>query len=246
MAYSFSYDYPNKVLDMRENPRIQMNIENDFVNSLKWFLESSFHVPTGRAFAIAECLLSIMSDSALHYHTPVHPLWMLKFYMDKVLPFGGGHNGALDRVELLCLWFHDAIYIPANYDNEERSFEFMKALMKPYLERHDLDRAKTIIHETACYDSEDGQFSCPLLMDLDLCNFCFEPEAYADASRLVKKEFMPIRGEEVYESGRKVLLQKFLNRPRIYRTELFRDNFESKARDNIFSSIGKTVDKISV
>ncbi|HEX2972138.1 MAG TPA: hypothetical protein VHP11_07385, partial [Tepidisphaeraceae bacterium] len=177
--------------------------------------------------AIARCLFERMSDGTLFYHTPLHVLSMLGFAQD--------HGIALEPWQQLCIWFHDAIYVPSAKagENEHCSALFMHALLQSHLPADVLSQAEAGIEATALYHSPDVDPAFHVILDLDLCNFAWDREGYRAASDDVAREMIPVHGKEKYPLGRKKFLTDMLARQSIYRTEVFRANFEALARANV-------------
>ena len=85
-------------------------------------VETGLPAPYSRAVAGSIC--ELMSNDTLFYHNYIHPLAMFSF---------AEQNGIeLELWERLAVWFHDAIYIKGNKNNERRSADLVDALFKDH------------------------------------------------------------------------------------------------------------------
>jgi len=182
---------------------------------------------------ITRIVLDLMLHTKRKYHTPVHVIGMFE-WAEK-------HGIKLSKAQQLAIWFHDSIYVAVREDSEERSSLFMKALVGGLVSPEILSEAHRIIISTR-YHLVDGMLviegkrisdSEKLVMDLDLSHFAREEEVCLYADQLVKEEFVPLVREEDYEKGRIDFFKALLARKSIYKTDLFKEQFEDKARENI-------------
>ena len=72
--------------------------------------------------------------------------------------------------------------------------------------------------------------------DIDLAIFGKPAAEFDDYEEKIWKEWSWI-GESAYREGRKIVLNKFLQRKPIYHTEFFRNKYEKMARANLERSI---------
>jgi predicted metal-dependent HD superfamily phosphohydrolase len=146
------------------------------------------------------------------------------------------HNIKLSKAQQLAIWFHDSIYVVLSKDSERRSADLLKALVGETNPPHVSSHAQCIITYTRDF-MKDTDNTWPegsdLVMDLDLSHFAREEEVFLYTNKLVKEEFVPVVGEEEYEKGRKDFFEQLLSRKNIFRTNLFKEKFEAKARENI-------------
>jgi predicted metal-dependent HD superfamily phosphohydrolase len=158
----------------------------------------------------------------------------------------------LDRTRRLCadavavelsLWYHDAVYDPRAKDNEQRSASLArKAALGMGLGKEVASKAQSLVlatahtGEAAFAESADGDTR--IVMDIDLAILGAAPRRFAAYEAAIRREYRSL-AEAEYQEGRTLLLRSFLARPRIYLTEPFRERLESRARDNIASSISR-------
>ncbi len=161
-----------------------------------------------------------------HYHDTTHLMACL---------------GGLDQVKNqmqdpnaaeLALWFHDAIYWPRRKDNEERSAQwaaqFMTTAGLPVTQR---DQVVRLILETK-HSARPSQGDARFVIDIDLGILGQNDAAYKAFERNVRKEYRWVPWID-YVKRRSAVLQSFLDRPRIYSTDWFRERLETQARSNL-------------
>ena len=142
-----------------------------------------------------------------------------------------------DEVET-AMWFHDAVYDPRAKDNEARSAAWaVQALAEAEIANDNAERVAALILATK-HDREPDGADGALLLDVDLSILGREPEAFAAYDRAIRKEYAWVP-EADYRAGRAAILESFLRRPVIYRTEFFRNRLEAQARDNLQSCIAR-------
>lgn len=113
-----------------------------------------------------------------------------------------------------ALW-HDALYDPRASDNEERS-----AALVP-----EDARAAQLILATKKHEPLDGGEDMRWLLDADLWILGAPPRTYRRYAQLIRQEYAHVPDEAFY-SGRAAVLERFLQRPRLY----FGDFPEREAR----------------
>lgn len=140
-----------------------------------------------------------------------------------------------EEVEV-ALWFHDAIYEPRSNENEAKSAEL--ASSKIQIAGGSLEcvkRISTLIMVTqhaAVPQSDDAR----VLVDVDLAILGESPERFDEYETQIRGEYSWVP-EFIFERERKRILREFLARPAIFNTTLFRERYESRARDNLQRSI---------
>lgn len=226
--------------DIRKADFIQQQRQEDFfVGDCAKFLNQTYNIYLDAAYAIAHCLFARMNDFRLHYHTPIHIL--------SIFDFAREHKISLQHHETLAIWFHDAIYEPTNKNNEERSTDFMIALVSEYIPYEKYSAAANIIEDTARHLEPLQYNSSDLVLDLDISNFACDCVEHLTANEAIRREFSQYSDLE-FLKGRLDFLQKFLAKGFIYRTPIFKEKFETKAITNIqedIEEINRTLGRIS-
>jgi predicted metal-dependent HD superfamily phosphohydrolase len=136
-----------------------------------------------------------------------------------------------EMITELCIWFHDVVYDPRRYDNEEQSAKYAAQTLKRISLHEHIDVVKTMIESTK-HSGEVKDQDTRVLLDIDLTILGQSQEEYLSYSKAIRKEYNHLSDEE-YIRRRKEILTRFLNKDNIYHTELFRAKYEEKARENI-------------
>jgi predicted metal-dependent HD superfamily phosphohydrolase len=161
------------------------------------------------------------------YHTLEHVAAML----ETVSSF---ENELHDPIAVpLAVWFHDAVYDAKRGDNEEQSVAYAMAALKqggalpallPTLER--------LILATKTHHAAAGDTDCQILLDADLAVLGSSPEDYERYAQAIRQEYAWV-SESDYRTGRKKVLESFLQRERLYQTQRLFDQLEQIARENL-------------
>ena len=134
-----------------------------------------------------------------------------------------------DAVEL-ALWFHDAVYVPSDPENERRSAELFLAQSKganPVFRRRVCGLILATRHHCpAC--SNDRQF----IEDIDLAGFGASWEEFMREGDLLREEFAA-QPDAQYYTGQVCFLARLKRRPWFFATGYFRDRYEAKAQENL-------------
>ncbi|MBC5992021.1 HD domain-containing protein [Pontibacter cellulosilyticus] len=161
-----------------------------------------------------------------HYHNLAHIAYMLELaekYKQEHLKY--------DPL-LFAIFYHDIIYSPTRSDNEERSAELARErLNRIGLPSADITFIKEMILATKSHRPQHNE-TTNFLLDLDLAILGTGWQKYNVYREAVRKEYS-VYPDAVYKSGRKSVLQRFLAQPQIFKTELFRDRLELRARENL-------------
>ena len=137
-----------------------------------------------------------------------------------------------------ALIFHDAVYDPHRDDNEVCSADWacrvMEELCRPEEERA---RVRGLILATA-HTSEPRTADEALLLDIDLSILGADEATFDEYDRSIRGEyeFVP---ETRYREARAEVLMSFLRRERIYRTSLYSERLESRARANLQRALAR-------
>jgi predicted metal-dependent HD superfamily phosphohydrolase len=180
----------------------------------------------GSGISIFTHLANAYAEPSRAYHTAEHIL-------DCLTQLDRHRDVAVkpDEVEA-ALWFHDAVYLPAATDNEERSARLAQTALLACAVSLEIARriAEMILatrHLTVSRET-DAQLVC----DIDLSILGREPEVYQEFERRIRREYSWVP-EASYRSARSEVLAGFLRRHSIYQTSQFRDLYELPARKNL-------------
>lgn len=178
---------------------------------------------------ILQDLLTRYSEPKRAYHNLEHIVAML----DEL-----EHLNEKDPAVALAIWFHDAAYDPKMKENEEHSAELAKDAIKKIALPDSLGEQVSNLVTATRHDVTPTEHAAQILVDLDLM-ILGKPEKEFDAYEVgIRKEYDWVPQSE-FNTRHSNILQSFLNRPSIYSTQLFRDKYESTARNNLLRSIKK-------
>jgi predicted metal-dependent HD superfamily phosphohydrolase len=210
---------------------IKYTLNEEEENYLKTCLFSTlkyFKVPEDKAEEIYDRLYCEYNDWNRHYHNLSHILSLINLrekYADKII--------RIHQFDL-AIWFHDSIYDAKKKDNEVQSADLFIEFMRPYLTKEELIFVKSLILSTIKHfpllpEDSDHHF----FLDFDLAVLSAEKETYLLYSDAIKGEYKTIFSFLVYSGGRKKVLESFNQRESIYFSQIFRENYEQKARENL-------------
>ncbi len=162
-----------------------------------------------------------------HYHTLDH--------VESVLDTATSLWGAAEPPPalLLAAWLHDVVYDTRAADNEERSADFARTLLRPLgLPEELLEATARLILLTKGHRAEAGDRAGQVLLDADLAVLGADEAAYDRYAAAIRREYAWVP-EADYRAGRARVLEEFLRRPRIYHTEAMRARASARARRNL-------------
>ncbi|WP_126247220.1 HD domain-containing protein [Chitinophaga rhizosphaerae] len=140
---------------------------------------------------------------------------------------------------LYAIYFHDFIYQPKRKDNELKSAEeaifYLRKVGAP-VERQ--DKVYRYILATAGHQPELSDPDLDYFLDFDLSILSAPEERYKVYAKNIRREYRMYSWLD-YRNGRVKVLQHFLAMPHIYRTELFREKYERRARLNLERELEK-------
>jgi predicted metal-dependent HD superfamily phosphohydrolase len=132
----------------------------------------------------------------------------------------------------MALWFHDAILDVRRHDNEARSGAWaLRVLTRAGV---DVDRARRVrdLVVATRHDGRPCDADCRVMLDIDLAILGAEPARYDRYETDVRREYAHV-SDFIFRRRRAQLLEDFLVRPRIYRTERAKRELEDRARSNL-------------
>lgn len=182
------------------------------------------------AAGLFEQLVACYEEPHRRYHTLLH-LGECIERLGPVLSLAG-HPGEVE----VALWFHDAVYDPRRQDNEAQSALWARqALEAADLPGEALSRVESLIMATrhsVLPETPDED----LLVDVDLSILGSAPARFTEYEAQVREEYDWIPGAQ-FRRGRAAILEGFLGRAAIYRTEHFQHLCEAQARQNLKRSL---------
>ncbi|MEQ8530649.1 MAG: hypothetical protein RIB86_02275 [Imperialibacter sp.] len=165
-------------------------------------------------------------SSGRHYHNLNH--------IEYMVGLATAHKSQIAAFDalLFSIFYHDFAYNALRNDNEEKSAVAANdALRMLGVPEEKIERCvKQILatkEHTATQDS-DTQY----LLDIDLAILGESSEIYQTYTRAVRKEYA-VYPNFVYRKGRRKVVQHFLDRKRIFKTDAFHSRYELQAKANL-------------
>lgn len=171
------------------------------------------------------CLVAAYSSPNRYYHTLQH-IHSILSTIDILKPYVED----LPSVQLAA-WFHDVVYNTQAQDNEEKSAELAADILKTLaIPAENITKIKNLILCTKNHQANDidGQ----VLLDADLAILSADLVQYQEYTQAIRQEYAWV-SETEYITGRRKVLERFLQRPSIYFTPLMLESAEQLARLNM-------------
>ncbi len=168
------------------------------------------------------------SNKKRHYHTLSHLdnlLHQLLEVKEKIESW---------ETVLFTLFYHDIIYNPLKSDNEAQSAKLAEQRMKQInVPVQIIENCKSQILATKKH-LDNAASDTNYFIDADLSVLGQNIETYTMYYQNVRKEYS-IYPDLIYNPGRKKVLKHFLEMERIFKTPIFFDQFEAKAKENLLT-----------
>lgn len=130
------------------------------------------------------------------------------------------------------IFYHDIIYNASSKVNEEKSAEFADlSLQKLNIDQKSIQMITHQIIATKMHKISDHS-DTNYLLDADLSILGGNTDTYIEYTKSIRKEYS-IYPDFLYKPGRKKVLHHFLALDSIFKTDYFKDRYESQARENI-------------
>jgi len=176
-----------------------------------------------------DILIQAYSSPKRHYHNLTHIASLLKLTDE--------HFSKLQSPDVIrfTIWYHDVVYNVLKSNNEEKSAVLAKKQMSELnVKNSTVNYCCKLIVATKTHSLPKGlnSFDAKFMMDIDLSILSVSRENYIEYTKQIHKEYS-IYPDLLYKKGRKKVLKHFLNKERIYKTDLFFQHHEKKARKNL-------------
>jgi predicted metal-dependent HD superfamily phosphohydrolase len=177
------------------------------------------------------CLVAAYSTPGRYYHTLKH--------IDQVLStiqILQGYTNNLAAVQLAA-WFHDVVYDTEAQDNEKRSADYAFELLSNLgIPESTITAVTRLILNTKDHQAAADDYDSQVLLDADLAILATNSVQYYEYAHAIRQEYGSV-AEADYITGRRQVLERFLQRSRIYFTPLMSEFAEPSARGNIQGEI---------
>ena len=176
------------------------------------------------ADALGEALICAWGEPQRHYHDQSHLTWLL----DEA---EGREPLIRDRAFVgYAIWFHDAVYMPGEPDNEKLSADWARTSLahKPDLAQ----RVGHVIDMTKNHAEGEASGDAALFLDMDIAILGASWETYCRYAAGVRREFSQYP-DGAFASGRGRFLEKQLGSARTFRTAHYETELGEAARANM-------------
>jgi predicted metal-dependent HD superfamily phosphohydrolase len=184
----------------------------------------------GDALPWYERLAAAYVEPHRHYHNQRHIAECLAAFDS------ARHLARWPEAVEMAIWFHDAIYDPKAADNEKQSAQLAKrCLAEAGIATALSDTVNRLIMATQKHEVGDDP-DAALMVDIDLSIFGQPEERFLEYEKQIRREYAWVP-KIIFAPKRAQILEGFLRRDSIYRTDSFRTKYESSARRNLERSI---------
>ncbi len=180
-----------------------------------------------------------------HYHTRLHLEECFRLWHRNRVEM---ENPALVA---LALFWHDAVYLPGQKGNEERSallfqeyFLYAEHLQdSEVLSRQVVDAVMGLILATKHHtpDDESARWVC----DIDMAILAAEPARYDTYAQQIRQEHELVP-DDIFNKHRIGFLTSILERPEIFHTQTLRQSLEVRAQKNLARELQQLMDKTPI
>ena len=197
----------------------------------KW-LAIEFPCPVEASESLFANLQRRYTERKRHYHTFEHLAAMFRLFDEYQEQIQDWDNLTLS------IFFHDVIYKATRKDNEEASAVFAeKQLLEVGFSAQKAMLTAQFIRATQSHQlPPDAHPDLAWLLDFDLAVLGTSWEAYQIYTQQIRREYH-IYPNLLYRPGRRKALGSFLERDHIFKTDAFRQKYESRARLNLTREI---------
>ena len=174
----------------------------------------------------ARRVLAMYQEPIRHYHNLRHISHCLQEF-DSVRE-NSAHPDALET----AIWFHDVIYDPARNDNEQQSADLARRVLTECGADQAFAAEVAELIMVTLHDRPPCTTDGKLLADIDLSGLGQDPAGFDRDGDAIREEYRHVPDPQ-FGAGRASLLRRFLDRPHVYYTAVFRDRYEAAARSNL-------------
>lgn len=185
----------------------------------------------GDATEEARRVVLAYADPGRAYHDVHHVAACLAIFDEPAVRVLAEHPNEVEA----ALWYHDVVYDTHAQDNEEKSAALAESALTA-AGIHGEVAARVAAHVRATKSHDAASADARLVVDIDLSILGETAELFARFEVQIRREYAWV-DDERYRVGRAAVLRRFAERRAIYATSLFRDRYESRARENLATSL---------
>jgi predicted metal-dependent HD superfamily phosphohydrolase len=141
----------------------------------------------------------------------------------------------------IAIWFHDAVYCIGRNDNELRSAELAREVMRKVGINEECAAKVYALVLATKHDAMPSDRDAMLVADIDLSILGKPVRTFNSYESAIRKEYSHVPQDE-FSRGRSSILEFFIansKRPNIFLTKFFREKYEKQARRNLLKSLSK-------
>lgn len=195
-------------------------IKEEFLNAV-----NAYHSADDKTTLLWQEVETHYTDKSRHYHTLIH----IESLVRELLPLKSSFRNW--HVVVFAIVYHDIIYKASKNNNEEMSAELaIERLEGIAFPPEWVRRCRDFILATKKHERMDDEID--LFTDADLSILGSETDSYQIYTKQIRKEYS-LYPDLLYKPGRKKVLLHFLSMQHIYKSQFFRDKYESAARRNL-------------
>ena len=137
---------------------------------------------------------------------------------------------------LFSLFFHDSVYKASSSSNEEDSAKWASSKLKSIgFPKEKIDKCVAMILATKTHQHNQDE-DTNYLLDADLAILGVHPERYQQYAEAIREEYT-MYPDFLYNSGRRKVLQQFIESKNIYKTAFFKNKYEHQAITNLINEL---------
>ncbi|QLE59044.1 hypothetical protein [Nostoc sp. TCL26-01] len=191
----------------------------------------SFEVDATSIAQVFNNLIQAYSTPNRYYHTLKH----INHILNKIQTLQADTKDL--STTQLAAWFHDVVYDTQAQDNEEKSANYATQVLKSLgISLSYINTVKRLILNTKHHKAAADDIDSQVLLDADLAILAADPDEYEEYANAIRREYAWVSDID-YIQGRKQVLEKFLQRERIYFTPMMFASAEQSARANMQGEI---------
>ena len=171
-------------------------------------------------------------------------------HIDRLIDLFDAHlDECFDRLATeLAIWFHDAIYLPGNPNNEAESGRLLRGQAhRSMIDPVCVESAAILIDATRHESNKLIHYPHPdvrLLKDLDLSILGSDSATYDNYANAITFEYSKLPPRK-FTSGRVRVLERILEEAHIYSNGFFMTAYEERARANLRREIEALKERLS-
>jgi predicted metal-dependent HD superfamily phosphohydrolase len=189
-------------------------------------LADAWHIPDELSGPELVNIQEAYSQPQRYYHNTTHIEAMLRSFRQY------SKEIADETAVLAAICYHDIVYEVPGAENEHRSAARAETFLKSVpVDAAKIDKIKLFIAATKQHLS-NGDSDLDYLLDFDLQILAAPLPEYLWYAENIRKEYS-IYPDALYRPGRQKVLQHFLEQEHIFKTPVFREQYEKQARHNL-------------